>query len=68
MAIHMIDDGINVFNVSKFHGHKCISTTMKYIGVTPKMTEKAIAQIESSSLHHISAKWKITASLVDLVK
>jgi len=41
---------------------------MKYIGVTPKMTENAIAQIESSSLHHISAKWKKTASLVDLNK
>ena len=68
MATHMIDDGINVFNVSKFLGHKSVSTTMKYIGITPKMTEKAIAQIESSSLHHISAKWKKTASLVDLIK
>ena len=58
----------NVFNVSKFLGHKSVSTTMKYIGITPKMTEKAIAQIESSSLHHISAKWKRTASLVDLIK
>ena len=68
MATHMIDDGINVFNVSKFLGHKSVSTTMKYIGITPKMTEKAIAQIESSSLHHISAKWKKTPSLVDLIK
>ena len=58
MATHLIDDGVNVFRVSKFLGHKSVSTTMKYIGITPKMTEKAIAQIESSSLHHISAKWK----------
>ena len=68
MATHLIDDGINVFNVSKILGHKSVETTMKYIGITPKMTEKAIAQIESSSLHHISAKWKKTPSLVDLIK
>ena len=35
----IIDDGVNVFSVSKFLGRKSVSTTMKYIGITPKMTE-----------------------------
>jgi site-specific recombinase XerD len=68
MATHLIDDGVNVFCVSKFLGHKSVSTTMKYIGITPKMTEKAIAQIESTSLNPISPKWKTTTSLADLIK
>ena len=41
---------------------------MKYIGITPKMTEKAISQIESTSLRGISAKWKGNAKLEDLIK
>ena len=45
-----------------------VLSAMKYICVTPKMTENAIPQIESLSFHHISAKWKKTASLVDLIK
>ena len=68
MATHMIDDGINIFNVSKFLGHKSVATTMKYIGITPKMTEKSIAQIESGSLNKISPKWKKVAKLTDLIK
>lgn len=68
MATHMIDDGVNVFSVSKFLGHKSVSTTMKYIGITPKMTEKAISQIESTSSLTITPKWKKQAKLSDLIK
>ena len=68
MATHLIDDGVNVFNVSKILGHQSVATTMKYIGITPKMTEKAISQIESTSLRGISAKWKGNAKLEDLIK
>ena len=52
MATHLIDDGVNVFNVSKILGHQSVATTMKYIGITPKMTEKAISQIESTSFDY----------------
>ena len=38
----------------------------EFIGITPKMTEKAISQIESTSLRGISAKWKGNAKLEDL--
>ena len=41
---------------------------MKYIGITPKMTEKAISQIESTSLRGTSAEWKGNAKLEDLIK
>lgn len=68
MATHLIDDGINVFNVSKILGHKSVATTMKYIGITPKMTEKAISQIESTSLSNVSAKWKDKTKLEYLIK
>lgn len=68
MATHLIDDGVNVFNVSKILGHQSVATTMKYIGITPKMTEKAISQIESTSIRAISAKWKENSKLEDLIK
>ena len=68
MATHLIDDGVNVFSVSKFLGHKSVSTTMKYIGITPKMTEKAMTQIESTSTLETQQKWKKSAKLVDLIK
>ena len=29
MATHLIDDGVNVFNVSKILGHQSVATTMK---------------------------------------
>ena len=61
----LIDDGVNV---SKILGHQSVATTMKYIGITPKMTEKAISQIESTSLRGTSAKWKGNAKLEDLIK
>ena len=64
----LIDDGVNVFNVSKIVGHQSVATTMKYIGITPKMTEKAISQIESTSLRGTSAKCKGNAKLEDLIK
>ena len=63
-----IDDGVNVFSVSKFLGHKSVSTTMKYIGITPKMTEKAMTQIESTSSLQMPQKWKKPATLADLIK
>lgn len=68
MATHLIDDGVNVFSVSKFLGHKSVSTTMKYIGITPKMTEKAMTQIESTSSLQMPQKWKKPATLADLIK
>ena len=64
----LIDDGVNVFNVSKILGHQSVATTMKYIGITPKMTEKAISQIESTLLRGTSAKWEGNAKLEDLIK
>ena len=29
MATHLIDDGVNVFNVSNILGHQSVATTMK---------------------------------------
>lgn len=41
---------------------------MKYIGITPKMTEKAMTQIESTSSLQMPQKWKKPATLADLIK
>ena len=41
---------------------------MKYIGITPKMTEKAMTQIESASSLETQQKWKKSSKLVDLIK
>jgi hypothetical protein len=58
---------LSVFNFS-LDSHKSVSTTMKYIGITPKMTEKAMTQIESTSSLQMPQKWKKPATLADLIK
>ena len=66
MATHCLDDGMNIFQISKMLGHKSVHTTMTYLGVTVAMTESAIKKIESSTVQTIKPKWKSGMKLKDL--
>lgn len=66
MATHCLDDGMNIFQISKMLGHKSVHTTMIYLGVTVAMTESAIKKIESSTVQTIKPKWKPSMKLKDL--
>lgn len=58
IATHMLEDGINVFQISKMLGHESVETTMTYLGVTVSMTDNAIQKIESTAARSIKPVWK----------
>lgn len=58
MATHLLDDNMNVFQISKMLGHKSVETTMTYLGVTATMTNNAIKKVESESARCVKPVWK----------
>lgn len=58
MATHLLEDGMNVFQISRMLGHESVETTMVYLGVTVSMTDKAIQQIESTAARNVKPVWK----------
>ena len=67
MATHLLEDGMNVFQISKMLGHENVETTMDYLGVTVSMTETAIKKIESTTAQNVKPAWpKTINNLKDL--
>lgn len=60
MATHLLEDGMNVFQISKMLGHESVETTMDYLGVTVSMTETAIKKIESTTAQNVKPSWPKT--------
>ena len=58
IATHLLEDGMNVFQISKMLGHASVETTMVYLGVTVSMTENAIRKIESTAARSVKPVWK----------
>lgn len=58
MATHLLEDGMNVFQISKMLGHASVETTMVYLGVTVSMTDNAIRKIESTAARSVKPVWK----------
>lgn len=58
MATHLLEDGMNVFQISKMLGHESVETTMTYLGVTVSMTDSAIQKIESTAARSVKPIWK----------
>lgn len=58
-ASHLVDGGINIYNVRDFLGHESVTTTQVYLtsnpDVTRKVIESAAAQIVPESIQHFSA-------------
>lgn len=57
MATHLLEDGMNVFQISKMLGHENVETTMTYLGVTVSMTDSAIQKIESTAAKNVKPVW-----------
>ena len=67
MATHLLEDGMNVFQISKMLGHESVDTTMNYLGVTVSMTESAIKKVESTAVRNVRPIWpRNHAQLQDL--
>ncbi len=58
MATHLLEDNMNVFQISKMLGHKSVETTMVYLGVTATMTANAIKKVESESARQVKPVWE----------
>lgn len=58
MATHLLEDGMNVFQISKILGHESVETTMTYLGITVSMTDSAIRKVESTAARSIKPVWK----------
>jgi len=56
-ATHLLNDGINVPQLSKLLGHACISTTMAYLDITTDMETKALITLEDEKTRDIPKKW-----------
>lgn len=57
MATHLLEDGMNVFQISKILGHENVETTMTYLGVTVSMTDSAIRKVESTAARSVKPVW-----------
>jgi len=58
IATHLLEDDMNVFQISKMLGHKNVETTMVYLGVTAAMTSNAIKKVESEAARAVKPVWK----------
>ena len=58
IATHLLEDDMNVFQISKMLGHKSVETTMAYLGVTAAMTNSAIKKVESEAARAVRPVWK----------
>lgn len=69
MAVHRLEDGINIVQLSKDLCHSKLETTMVYLDVVPGKKEKAIADLESESIKCLPKKWhKSDGNLMSLFK
>ena len=41
-ATHLVDNGVNIYNVRDFLGHESVATTQVYLTTNPEITRKAI--------------------------
>ena len=61
-ATHLVDNGVNIYNVRDFLGHESIATTQIYLTTNPEVTRKAIEAVAektvSESLDFFSDKEK----------
>ena len=57
-ATYCLENKMRIEQVSKMLGHQNIKTTMDYIGITDKMREEAIENLEDNATKIIKPLWK----------
>jgi integrase family protein len=71
-STHLLNDGMNVAQLSKLLGHAQLSTTMVYLDITTDMQAKAMIEMEDEETKSIPRKWgkgsDKLSSLFDLEK
>ena len=64
-ATHALDHGIDIYQISKTLGHEDVSTTQKYLGVTPGLKMQALMKTESFVARNTKVNWKKNKKLED---
>ena len=49
-ATHLVDSGINIYNVRDFLGHESVATTQVYLTTNPDVTRKAIESVAEKTV------------------
>ena len=49
-ATHLVDNGVNIYNVRDFLGHESIATTQVYLTTNPEVTRKAIEAVAKKTV------------------
>ncbi|MDO9580473.1 MAG: tyrosine-type recombinase/integrase [Bacteroidales bacterium] len=57
-ASHLLEDGMNIVQISFMLGHEQLQTTMVYMDVTLEQELKALATLEDENDKKVSKKWK----------
>lgn len=68
-AQHMLDDGINIAELSKYLGHSNIETTMVYLDISLEQMKKALAKLEEeSNLSPQTKRWKNAGNEIAMLR
>lgn len=49
-ATHLVDNGVNIYNVRDFLGHESVATTQIYLTTNPEVTRKAIEAVAKKTV------------------
>ena len=49
-ATHLVDNGVNIYNVRDFLGHESVATTQVYLTTNPEVTRKAIESVAEKTV------------------
>lgn len=57
-ATHMLEDGLNIAQVSEFLGHASINTTQVYLDISFDLKSEAMQKLENEEINNMPKKWK----------
>ena len=57
-ATHMLDNGMNIVQLSKILGHESLETTMKYLDISEESIKKAMMTLVDEKTGNLPKKWK----------
>lgn len=49
-ATHLVNRGVNIYNVRDFLGHESVATTQIYLTTNPEITRKAIESVAEKTV------------------
>ena len=57
-ATHMLDNGMNIVQLSKILGHESVETTMQYLDISEEAIKRAMLSIVDDGIKNLQKKWK----------